>query len=309
MPFEIALRRVAVRAERKEQFAPIGVLYATVLPFKGVCRTFELFVARVFHGIFHARHDGIGGRTRAEHRYPLLQRLCPLFALCRNDRPLRERGKGLVHAVHPKIGIAPRIQRGHKVQMPPVRAVEDKRLVFPLAERGNRGKIGKIPIVIGRGEQKRVRLCKGRFRLLERGLGGNAELRVLKNGDDPEPERFTGMKDARVGKNGRGDTARSRSFQRPKHGKDPRSAPVRQEKTALCAQNTGNIFLRLFQHARGGEQTVRIAELRNVRARALMPGGVKGNVLFLRAEHFRDVEALFHAPNRSTSARTKEMGS
>ena len=103
-------------------------------------------------------------------------------------------------------------------------------------------------------------------------------------------------------KRGVGDAGNARFAQGEQHRMHARSAPVRQEEGALRPRDVRDVLLRARDDAAGRKQIIRIGKFGDIRPRALVPGGVKGEVrLFLRAQHLQDMAAgnALHAPYSS----------
>ena len=62
-----------------------------------------------------------------------------------------------MYAVHPKVGVRPRIDFPIKMQVPAVRPVYQQKSARFVAKRAEKGEIGKVAVVIGRGDQEGVR--------------------------------------------------------------------------------------------------------------------------------------------------------
>ena len=217
-----------------------------------------------------------------------------------------------MRAVHPHIRIQTRIA-GRAFEVRTVRAVRDQRLSRAVAQLPRGGEIGEIPVIVGRSDKQRVRPFQRVRHLLCGGLRGNAPRDGLLHGDRVQSEDLAGVEHASVRVRGNGDAAPARAAERVEHGKDPAGAAVRQKKARVCAENVRDLPLRLRQNARRGEQVIRIGKFGDVRARALMPGRMKGDMLFLRAEHPCDAagaqNGALHAPYSSYSQRRKVIGS
>ena len=63
---------LALVAEGHQDLGPVTVFEAPMSAFEARGRLFEGEIAGVFHRIFHARHDGIGGRGGAEAEHPFV---------------------------------------------------------------------------------------------------------------------------------------------------------------------------------------------------------------------------------------------
>ena len=88
-------------------------------------RLFQSFVSRIFYGVFHGRHDRVGGAGGAKDVNRLFELARESGRPRRNDRPLRQRGQALMYPVHPKIRISARIVFLIVMQMSSVRAVDE----------------------------------------------------------------------------------------------------------------------------------------------------------------------------------------
>ena len=185
-----------------------------------------------------------------------------------------------------------------------VRAVHGKRLARPIAERARLPQGREKAVIIGRSQKQRVRPLQRVRDRLHRGLRGNAPHVRLRNEDRLQPERFARVENALMRIRRHGNARRTRAAERKQHAIYAAGASVRQKKARVGAENARRVRLRQCNDARRIGQIVRIGKLRDVRARALMPGRMKGDVPLLRAQHLRDMTA-HHAPVLSSYFSTR----
>ena len=118
---------------------------------------FQSRVSRVFDRVFHRGHNRVGGAGSAEDIRCLREIFGQRGRFCGNYGSLREGGKAFMYAVHPKVGVRPRVDFPIKMQVPAVRPVYQQKSARFVAKRAEKGEIGKVAVVIGRGDQEGVR--------------------------------------------------------------------------------------------------------------------------------------------------------